>query len=299
MEPKLSIVFVNYNSTRLLGQALASLEGARTEVSLETIVVDNTSKQPDRVRAVCQKFGARLLLLDHNIGYGAAANRGARLAQGDCLAVANPDLVFAKGAVETLVRFLDRNPDAGVVGPQLVYPDGAFQPSARRFPGLRYVLAGRRSPLVRLFPGYGLSREFLYADIHRENRPVAVEAIIGTFMVFRRKAFEEMGGFDERFFMYAEDMDICRRLQRNGWRVYLEPRARVRHYYGAVRKKHQRFSEYQRLRALCMFFSLNRNSMFSAMITFAFAGYLFVLEAGALIGLSEYEYSWRRRRDGS
>ena len=265
----------------------------------ETIVVDNASGDRDVLKPVCKKFNARLVLLPRNIGYGAAANRGFRRAKGEYVAVANPDLLFLPGAVEALVLFLDENPTAGVVGPQLVYPDGTFQPSARRLPKLRYVLAGRRSPLVRLFPGYGLSREFLYADIYKENKPVMVEAIIGAFMVFRRKAFEEVGGFDEQFFMYAEDMDICRRLQRNGWRVYLEPRARVRHYYGAVRKKHQRFSEYQRLRALCMFFSLNRNSMFSAMITFAFAGYLFVLEAGALIGLSEYEYSWRRRRDGS
>lgn len=293
MRRKLSVVFVNHNSTTFLEKAIITLKRSEPEVELETIVVDNASQDRDRVRDVCEKQGVRLLILSQNLGYGAAANRGAQYARGEYLAVANPDIEFLPGAVRNLVRFLEDTPEVGVVSPQLLYPDGTPQPSCRRFPRLRYIFAGRRSPLLRLFPHYPLLKEFLYLGIEEAKEPVEVEAVIGSFMLFRRAAFERVGGFDERFFMFAEDLDICHRLRQQEWRVFLEPKARIRHYYGGVRRKRRRFSEFHRIKSLYLFFIQRKPRPFRLIFTVLFAGYLFLLEAAGMVGVGEFEYSWR------
>jgi GT2 family glycosyltransferase len=209
------------------------------------------------------------------------------------VAVANPDVVFSTPAMTGLVAFMDEHPDAGAVSPQLMYPDGTPQPSARRLPRLRYILAGRRSPLARILPRYAPARDFLYADAHRATEPVPVEAVIGTLVTFRRSALDQVSGFDEGFFMYAEDMDICRRLGQSGWGVFLDPRQTVEHFYGGVRRRFQRFGDYQRLKALMRYFVLNRGLLARLALRVAFAGYLFLSEAGWLAGLREFEYSWQ------
>uniref|UniRef100_A0A7V3UZP9 Glycosyltransferase n=1 Tax=candidate division WOR-3 bacterium TaxID=2052148 RepID=A0A7V3UZP9_UNCW3 len=297
-KPELSLIFVNYNSGKLVDRALRSFFNCEPEIAAEVIVVDNGSRDIGELREVCARYSARLLLLKRNRGYGAAANQGVQVAQGDFVAVANPDVEFLPGAVSQLVRFLRENERAGVVAPQLFYPDGMPQPSCRRLPRLRYVFAGRRSPLLRLFPHFAPAREFLYLDVWKRAEPVEVEAVIGTVMFFRRVAYQEVGGFDERYFMFAEDMDICERLQAHGWQVFLEPRARVVHYYGAVRRRWRRQTEYQRVRALHRFFTRRGGFFSSFVLTPAFAGYYFTLEALGLVGLGEFEYSWQKGKKG-
>ena len=293
MPPDLTIVFINYNSARLLERALSSLRAAEPTLDIETLVVDNGSRDRAELVEVCRSQRARLVLLGRNAGYGAAFNRGYRYASGRYVAVANPDLVFSTPAATGLVRFLDEHPEAGAVSPQLRYPDGVPQPSARRLPRLRYVLAGRRSPLAHIFPRYTPARDFLYADVHLAAGPVPVEAVIGTLVAFRRSALEQVSGFDEGFFMYAEDMDICRRLGRSGWSVYLDPRLTVEHFYGGVRRRFQQFGDYQRLKALMRYFTLSRGRPARLALRVAFAAYLFLSEAGWLVGLREFEYSWQ------
>ncbi len=293
MDPKLSVVFVNYNSTDSLVRALASLEHTRGDVRVEVIVVDNGSDDQASLRMACGNAGARLVELGRNLGYGAAANRGARLARARYLAVANPDVEFLPEAVSALVRFLDEYEHAGVVGPRLEYPDGTFHPSARRLPRLRYVLAGRRSLLSRVWPGYPQARKFLYLGAEDTREPVKVEAVVGTFMVFRHQAFDEVGGFDERFFMFAEDVDICRRLGRN-WGVYFLPQARVVHAVGASRRRAQRLSEFHRLRSHRLFFIDGAGYGRRILLDLLFVAYTAALFAAQTIGIQEYEHSWRQ-----
>jgi len=295
MPPDLTIVFINYNSARLLDRALASLSEAEPRLRVESLVVDNASRDRAELVKVCRRWKARLVLLGRNAGYGAAFNRGYRHASGRYVAVANPDLVFSTPAMSGLVRFMDEHPGVGAVSPQLRYPDGTPQPSARRLPRLRYILAGRRSPLARVFPRYAPARDFQYADAHLAAEPVEVEAVIGTLVTFRRPALDQVAGFDEGFFMYAEDMDICRRLRQAGWTVYLDPRVTVEHFYGGVRRRFQRFGDYQRLKALMRYFILGRGWPARLALQTAFAAYLFLSEAGWLVGLREFEYSWQTR----
>jgi GT2 family glycosyltransferase len=293
MPPELTIVFINYNSARLLDRALSSLHDAEPRLAIETLVVDNASRDRVEVAAVCRRHRARLLLLGRNAGYGSAFNRGHSHARGRYVAVANPDLVFSTPAMTGLVQFMDEHPEAGAVSPQLHYADGTPQPSARRLPRLRYALAGRRSPLARILPRYAPARDFQYADAHLATEPVSVEAVIGTLVVFRRNAIDQIAGFDEGFFMYVEDMDICRRLRQSGWKVYLDPRVTVEHFYGGVRRRFQRFGDYQRLKALMRYFSMGRGWLIRLVLRVAFAAYLFLSEAGWLVGLREFEYSWQ------
>jgi N-acetylglucosaminyl-diphospho-decaprenol L-rhamnosyltransferase len=264
---------------------LATLRDAEPRLRVETLVVDNGSRDRAELVEVCRRRDARLVLLGRNAGYGAAFNRGYRYASGRYVAVANPDVVFSTPAMTGLVAFMDEHPDAGAVSPQLMYPDGTPQPSARRLP--------RRSPLARTLPRYAPARDFLYADAHLATGPVPVEAVIGTLVTFRRSALDQVSGFDEGFFMYAEDMDICRRLGQSGWGVFLDPRQTVEHFYGGVRRRFQRFGDYQRLKALMRYFVLNRGLLARLALRVAFAGYLFLSEAGWLAGLREFEYSWQ------
>ena len=260
---------------------------------VEAIVVDNASRDLGELVVVCRRYGARLLRLSRNLGYGTAFNRGYAHARGRYAAVANPDLEFSSPALSGMVKFMDARPEVGAVSPQLYYRDGTPQPSARRFPRLRYVFAGRRSPLTRLFPRYAPARDFQYADAHRSSEPLAVEAVIGTLVIFRREALDAVAGFDEGFFMYAEDLDICRRIRRAGWDVLLLPQFRVTHLYGAVRRQAPEFGDYQRLKALRRFFGLGAGAVARVLLDVAFAAYLAVSEAGWLVGLREFEYSWQ------
>lgn len=290
----LTIIFVNYNSTDVLNRALATL--AQCQLNKEVVVVDNGSNDRERLVALCKQNHARLVLLKRNRGYGGAANQGFHYARGRYIVVANPDIEFLQMALNLLLSFLHAHPDVGVASPQLLYPDGKHQPSCRRLPKLRYLFAGRRSFLLRLFPGYPLAKEFLYLDAWNKEEPVEVEAVIGTMMVFRREAFEAVKGFDEGYFMFAEDLDICQRLRKKGWRVFLEPRAKVLHHYGSVRRRFRRFTEFQRIKGLHRFFTNNKGKLLMCLLTIGFVGYYFLLEASLLLGLGEFEYSWQQKR---
>jgi hypothetical protein len=294
MPPDLTVLFITYNSADQMATALASLRRAEPGDGVEVIVVDNASRDRNELAAVCRAYGARLLVLSRNVGIGAAANRGFRHARGRYVAVANPDLVFSSGAVSSLVRFMDEHPDAGVVAPQFVYADGTFQPSARRLPRLRYILAGRRSPLARIAPGLVPSAEFLYAGIERGSAPVEVESVVGAFMVFRREAFEQAGAYDEAYFMYAEDTDICRRIRRN-WKVFLWPGVRITHLVGQTRRRFISSSEFHRLRSHRRFFLADAGGLRSGAISVLFSFYLALQQATRLVGISEFEYSWARK----
>lgn len=292
-KPVVSIIFVNYNSTGFLKRALVSLERSEPDLNKEVIVVDNCSRNREAVKDLCRSYHCRLVLLKKNRGYGAGANRGFYYSGGDFVAVVNPDIEFTPQSLSTLISFMKDNPRVGVVAPQLLYPDKTPQPSSRRLPKLRYIFAGRRSPLLRIFPQYAPAREFLYTDVFHQGQPVEVEAVIGTVMLFRRTAFNSVGGFDEGYFMFAEDLDICQRLREKGWHVYLTPGVKITHYYGGVRRRWRRFTEFHRIKGLYRFFTRGKGNLTRMFYTIAFASYLFILEGAGVVGLSEYEYSWR------
>jgi len=297
-EPKLTIVFVNYNTAGLLREALASLAEHPARFGIEVIVVDNASTEGGGLEPADFALPFRLIRNRDNRGYGAAANQGIAEARGDYVAVANTDIKFIDRSVELLVSFLQEEPAAGVVSPLFLWADLTPQSPARRFPRLRYLFAGRRSMVSALFPNRRRSREFTYAGIEQSPGPVEVEAVFGTFMVASRRLLLDLSGFDERYAFYVEDVDLCRRVHEAGRKVFVLPQARVIHYLGWARHRRGMVAEFWRVRGFCRYFRESYPRL-SGLLFFLFAAYLVMLYSASILGLRELEHSLPRARSAT
>ena len=176
--------------------------------------------------------GVTLLANEEPLGFGANVNRGVAATTAELVCSVNPDAVPRAGAVGELRRFLETQPRAGVAGPAMVYPDGTLQPSRRRFPTVAGTLV-RRTPLRLLFDPYRLQRRHFNLD-ERPSGPVQADWMLGGFLMLRRALLDELGGFDEGFFLYGEDIDLCYRAWRAGWSCWYVPGAVVEHEHQAV-----------------------------------------------------------------
>jgi len=219
-------VVVNYRAADHVMDCVASL---RAEGVAEIVVVDNDSGDDCREVLAARDPAARFVGLTDNRGYGAAANRGVDELRTDLVLVCNPDLVIQPGAVEALRAALD-DPTVGVAGPRIERPDGSRYPSARTFPSIVDSAGHAFLGLVTADNPY--SRRYLRTH-HAEAG--AVDWVSGACLAVRRRAFAEVGGFDESYFMFLEDVDLCWRLHRQGWEVVYEPGARVTHVEGVSR----------------------------------------------------------------
>jgi N-acetylglucosaminyl-diphospho-decaprenol L-rhamnosyltransferase len=217
---EVSVVVVTYNALPLLERSLASVEG------YETIVVDHGSTD-GTVKLVRERFPAARVIEQANLGFGAGMNRGMREAAGDYFLLLNADAWVLEDAVERLVAFAEEHPEAAVVGPKLLNPDGTLQRSVRGFPTVwriatEYLFLRKLAPRSRLF------NAFYGAGFDHESVREA-EFIGGACLLVRREAFEATGGFDEDFFMMSEEVDWCFRFRRAGWKVLFYPGAEVVH----------------------------------------------------------------------
>ena len=228
--PDLSICTVNWNTRRDLEQALASVLNSDSGVRVQVVVLDNASEDGS-AEMVRERFPtAALLESDENVGFARGYNRAAREAEGRHLLMLNPDTIVRPGALERLVSFLDSHARVGAAGPRLLNPDGSLQFSCRHFPR-PLAAVFRNTPLGRVAPGNRFTRDYLMTDWdHNEVREV--DWVSGAAICIRREAWEEAGGFDEGYFMYAEDMDWCLRAREAGWGIYYVPEAVIVHRIG-------------------------------------------------------------------
>ena len=222
----LSAVVVNYNSAGHLVDCVRSL---RADGADEIIVVDNGSTDRSRDALAAADPDAVWIQTGRNLGFGSAANRGVAVARHDLVAVMNPDAVVEPGALKALVAVLDGDGTVAVVGPRVENPDGSWYPSARTFPSLRDALG--HAFLHYVSPDNRFSRRYKLLDWDHDTAR-DVDWVSGTFMLVRRDAFDAVGGFDEAYFMYVEDVDLCWRVGQAGWRIRYEPAARVIHAIG-------------------------------------------------------------------
>lgn len=240
VSPKISIVVLSYNTRVLLRQCLSSiqpgLEDCDQDVSVcdyEVIVVDNASSDgsPEMVRS---KFPSAVLLInDTNEGFARAVNRGVEVSHGEFILVSNSDVVYPPGSIAEMIHFAIFHPNVGVVGPQLVYPDGSWQQSYGTVPSIGASL----KCLFFLFSLHNGIRRLLWPTVKIDLRPKHVGYIPGAAMLIRKKAFDAVGGFDEDFFFYGEDVDFCMRLRKLGWDVVFLPKSRVIHVHGGSSTK--------------------------------------------------------------
>ncbi len=176
--------------------------------------------------------GVRLLRNERPAGYAANANRGIRETSAPYVVVANPDTEAASDAIAVLRAFADEHGRCGVAGPQMLYPDGAWQPSRRRFPTVGGTLV-RRTPLRLLVDPYKRQRGHYNLD-DRPTGPVPADWMLGGFLLLRRTMLDELDGFDEGFRLYGEDIDLCYRATKAGWDRWYVPGAVVTHRHIAV-----------------------------------------------------------------
>ena len=193
----------------------------------EVVVVANV---PGSVSSV--PGGVRLVENERPRSFAANVNLGVAATSGDWVLNVTPDAVPEPGAVATLLAFAASRPRCGIVGPQLVWPDGAWQPSRRRFPTVRGTIV-RRTPLRRLRPPLEHQRNHYLLD-ERPDEPVEADWMLGACLLMRRAMLEEIGGWDDGFRHYVEDIDFCYRAMRAGWERWYEPQAIVRHAWAAV-----------------------------------------------------------------
>jgi N-acetylglucosaminyl-diphospho-decaprenol L-rhamnosyltransferase len=221
---RVSVVIVSYNVRAHLERCLAAFAGHPHEV----IVVDSASADGSAELVRSRFPDVRLIALDRNDGYGASANAGMKARAGEYFLVMNADAWPVDDAVERLVSFADANPEIGVVGPRLLNPDGSLQPSFRGFPTL-WRLATEYFFLRWLAPRSRLLNSFYGAGFDHSSTREA-EFLMGAALLLRASAVDEVGGFDPRFFMFSEEVDLCYRMTSAGWRVTFFPGAEFVHF---------------------------------------------------------------------
>lgn len=229
--PPVTVAVVSWNTRELLEACLRSLEPDCRAGLIDLWVVDNASEDGS-AQMVRERFpSVSLVASDTNLGFGAAVNAVARQTTAPWMAPANADLRFEPGAVERLLRTGQDHPEAAVIAPRLILPDGSTQHSVYPFPTVGFTLANAYGAIRlsrRLARHWGIDRGF------DPDRPGEVGWGVGAFLLVRRSAWDQIGGFDEAQWMYAEDLDLGWRLHCAGWKARYEPQAHVHHVESAA-----------------------------------------------------------------
>lgn len=233
----LSVVIVSYDSAAFLGACLDSLDRHLAGLDVEICVVDNGSADDSRDIATRCERRVRVVLNERNLGFAAAVNRGLAATSGRYVLWLNPDAVLLNDGARELITYLETHPVVGIVGPKILDPDGQLQRSARAFPSYDWSIGHRHSLLSRLFPANPFSRRYLRSDLD----PSVIQDtdwVSGACLLHRRDVSEQLGGLDERFFMYCEDVDFCLRARQRGWTVRYHPALTIAHHVaGSTRRR--------------------------------------------------------------
>jgi GT2 family glycosyltransferase len=212
------------------GESLGPKPPSSGELKIEVIVVDNASTDgsPDMVRS--EFPDVRLIANDRNCGFTAANNQGLAQSHGQYLLLLNPDTEVVGDALATMIGYMDAHPEVGALGPRLRYPDGSLQSSRRRFPSLGTALV-ESTVIQEWWTDNRLLRRYYMADTP-DDAIQPVDWVVGACLLARRQVYEQVGGLDEGFFMYSEELDWCRRIKDAGWEVVYLPTATVIHHEG-------------------------------------------------------------------
>jgi len=225
----ISIIVVNYNTRDLLEECLTSLFSNHPACGFEVFVVDNHSR--DGSRALLERRFPQCTLIGNrkNLGFARAANQAYRINKGKYCLIMNPDLRVLPGSIQRLWDFMESHPDVGIVFPKLYNPDGSLQYSCRTFHTIGTIFL-RRTPLGRLFSNSKILRDHLMMDWDH-NTIREVDWALGGCMMVRREAIPGSQLFDERFFLYFEEVDLCYRIKKTPWKVVYNPEAAMIHHH--------------------------------------------------------------------
>ena len=258
---EIDVVIPNWNGRDLLHDCLESLRPVGEGLRLRVVLVDNASTDGSIDLLRHNHPEVDLLINERNEGFARACNRGAARGAAPYVMLLNTDAVMRPGAVADLVRLLEREPRAALAGPRLLNPDGSFQSSHSTFPTLAQDLliltAIGRLVYGSHYPSHGPGES---------GGARSVDWVGGACLLVRRRAWEQMGGFDESYFMYAEELDLCYRLRRAGWEIWYEPAAVVVHLGGGSARRIPALSEARNYKSRIRYYRLHHGAGAAAVL---------------------------------
>lgn len=277
------IVIVNWNARECLRRSLNALRESVCGDALLVVVVDNASTDgsADMVRASFPE--CQVIANASNAGYACANNQGIAACASQYVLLLNPDAYVAPDTIEKLTSFMQQDCGLGALGPMLLNADGSLQYSCRAFPTLGAGLF-RQTPLGALFPHNRFTADYLMTAWDHTT-PREVDWLSGACVMLRRRALDEIGGLDESFYMYCEDVDLCRRLHRAGWKVMYLPTTSVVHAIGQSSNQAQARMIVERHRAMLLFFCKHHTRGARALLLPVAVGGIVVRGIGALVRL--------------
>lgn len=257
MDYDLSVIIVNWNTKDFLSRCIESIKTKTKKISYEIIVVDNFSSDgsPGMVEETFPEV--TLIRNNRNAGFGRANNQGLDKARGKHILFLNSDVSVNENCLDEMFDFMEKNPAVGASACKLTFPDGSLQHSCRKFPSFKVyslMLLGLRF----LFPKMKIFREYLMLDWdHADIREV--DQIMGSFMFMRKDVIDQVGSFDERYWMYFEEVDLCLRIKEAGWKIVHYPCASAIHF---LSKSSEQWGEIKRInefqKSLLKYFRKNR-----------------------------------------
>ncbi|KGE20496.1 glycosyl transferase family 2 [Paenibacillus wynnii] len=265
MNVDVSIIIVNYNTCRLTMDCLRSVYESDTNYSYEIVLIDNNSRD-ESVEMISTEYpGVILIANEENTGFARANNQGIEIVSGRYVLLLNSDTVVRKDTLETMVALMDGRPDLGASGCKIILPDGSLDKACKR---------GFPTPAASFYYAFGFSR--LFPDRPRFNGyqlgyldpdlDYPVDCLVGAFMLLRRETIEQVGGLDENFFMYGEDLDWCFRIKEAGWGIYYYPQTTIIHLKGGSARRRPFKIVYEFHRAMILFHRKHYSKQYNSMI---------------------------------
>jgi len=252
--PDLTVIIVNWNVEELLRDCLKSVYGRAQTISLEVLVVDNSSSDGS-IEMVEKEFPqVRLFKNKENVGFAKANNQAIKQGKGRYILLLNPDTLIVGDALATMVLFMDNHRDTGAVGPRILNPDKTVQLTCGRYSPTLLTELWDFTKLSSLFPRsriFGKSLMGFWS--HNDTREV--ELLSGACMMVRKDAIEQIGLMDEHFFLFAEETDWCYRIRKNGWKIYLNADAEVIHLGGQSVSLSSNNMLLESCKSMCLFFT--------------------------------------------
>jgi|SRR5208337_441796 GT2 family glycosyltransferase len=231
----LSIIIVNWNTKDLLLECLSSLSNQETIFKTEIIVVDNASTDGSAEAVIEHYQHVKVIRNDFNMGFGRAHNIGIKNSLGRYVCLLNSDALVLPNCLKNLIEFMDKNKTIGISGPKTFYPDFSLQHTCRKFPGLWNTFCGTTN-LNKIFP-----QSDMFSDDHMvffdHNTTRKVDGLSGCCLMIRKNALDQIGLFDEQFFLFFEETDLCKRFRNAGWDIEFFPDASIVHHHYATASK--------------------------------------------------------------
>lgn len=264
----LSIIVVTWNSQEFIRNCLDSIFLSGGNFSSEVIVVDNASS--DQTTKIVEELYPQVNLIQNkkNLGYAKANNQGIEVATGEHILLLNPDTQVLEDALSLMCEFMEENPKIGALGPKLLNPDKSVQLSCREFPTFS-TLVWEFLGLSRLFPKSKVFGKWKmgYFDF---DEPREVDQPMGSCLMLRRETLEDVGVFDENFVMFFNDVDLCYRIKKSGWKIYFYPEAKVIHHKGASTRKAKAKMIWLSHLAFYKFFKKHKTGLANRLLLFLF-----------------------------